>query len=66
MEYRVNVGTGRYRHLIVEADSEEQARERFNEVSQSDYGKLYLTHGFTLKDVTVVKPNFPDQEGGRQ
>jgi len=54
MEYRVNVGTGRYRHFIVEADNEQQARERFDKESKSDYGRLYTTHGFTLKDVTSI------------
>ena len=59
MEYRFNVGTGHYRHFIVEADNEEQARERFDKESQSDYGKLYTTHGFTLKDVTSIVPILP-------
>lgn len=59
MEYRVNVGTGAYRHFIVEADSVEQAREKFDKESQSDYGRLYTTHGFTLKDVTSIEAVTP-------
>ena len=52
MEYRFNVGTGRYRHFIVTADNEEQAKERFDAESNrwpSD------TCGFELKDVTSIE-----------
>ena len=52
MKYRINCG--RYRYFIIEADNEQQARERFDKESKSDYGKLYTTHGFTLKDVTSI------------
>ena len=53
MEYRLNIGTGNYRHFIVEANSEQQARERFDKAS-----KMWPcpTCGFQLKDVTSVKP----------
>ena len=53
MEYRFNVGTGRYRHFIVEANSVKQARQRFDSAS-----KLWPspTHGFQLKDVTSIEP----------
>lgn len=48
-EYRLNCGN--YRHFIVTADSEEQARQRFQEAHDCD---SMLTNGFQLKDVTSV------------
>ena len=53
MEYRFNIGTGRYRHFVVEASSEKQARERFDKASQM---WPCPTAGFQLKDVTSVIP----------
>lgn len=50
-DYRVNIGTGNYRHFIVEADSQEQARKRFDKVSKQ---WPCPTCGFTLKDITSV------------
>ena len=53
MEFRVNIGTGWFRHFIVEANNEKQARERFDKAS-----KMWPcpTGGFQLKDVTSVEP----------
>jgi len=51
MEYRFNVGTGRYRHFIVTADNVEQAKERFDVESKRWPS---ATYGFALKDVTSI------------
>lgn len=51
MEYRFNIGTGRYRHFIVTADNEEQAKERFDKASKMF---PYPTCFFTLKDVSSI------------
>ncbi len=43
----------------VEADSEEQARNRFEEISKIPLGP---THGFTLKDVTSIILIIPEKK----
>jgi hypothetical protein len=57
MEYRFNCGN--YRHFIVTADSEEQAKERFDKASKLDDWPT-PTMGFTLKDVTSIIPLSPN------
>ena len=42
---------GNYRHFEVDADSKEQAIERFTECSKD----WRITHGFTMKDVTLIE-----------
>ena len=54
MEYKVNCGN--YRHFIVTANSEKQARQRFQRAYNHD---MMLTMGFQLKDVTSVVLNNP-------
>ena len=45
------VRCGNYRHFIVTADSEKQARERFDKESEN----ALATNGFMLKDVTSIE-----------
>jgi len=52
MEFRFNVGTGRYRHFMVTADNEERAKERFDAESKRWPS---ATYGFKLKDVTSIR-----------
>lgn len=49
------VRCGNYRHFIVQADSPEQARERFDAVSKTNYGVMRITIGFTVKDITSIE-----------
>ena len=48
-EYRLHCGN--YRHFIVQADNEQQARERFDWAAKN----TDITIGFELKEVTKVE-----------